>query len=241
MLGGGVGTPSGCSNGGCTPPFKAIHDLGKQSCIAPKKPYLCQLDFDQQLTFAQDFGHWTLQQWAQIIWMDESSFKLGKKSDQVRVWRTTQEKYITKGPLVFLDGTQTAAMFIEQVYKPHLRPFYNYMVNAPYIRTHNCIAMMEDGTPIHTAQISKKWRATNQIDKLPWPAHSPDLNPIENVWKVLKTCVTKHNQPRKMDELHAAIQSAWDDLSPAFFEKLLIGMHKRLEAVVESNGGLTRW
>ncbi|MBW0568654.1 hypothetical protein O181_108369 [Austropuccinia psidii MF-1] len=90
----------------------------------------------------------------------------------------------TKGPLVFLDGTQTAARFIKQVYEPHLRPFYNHMVNAPYIRTCDCIAMMEDGVPIHTTQISNKWQAANQIDKLPWPAHSPDLNPIENVWKV---------------------------------------------------------
>ncbi|MBW0473414.1 hypothetical protein O181_013129 [Austropuccinia psidii MF-1] len=114
------------------------------------------------------------------------------------------------------------------------------MVNAPYIRTRDRIAMMEDGAPIHTARISNEWRATNHIDKLPWPAHSPDLNPIENVWKVLKTRVTKHHQPRTMEELCAAIQSAWDDLSPAFFEKLLIGMHKQLEAVIESHGGPTR-
>ncbi|MBW0589875.1 hypothetical protein O181_129590 [Austropuccinia psidii MF-1] len=132
-------------------------------------------------------------------------------------------------------------MFIQQVYKPHLQPFYNHMVNAPYIRTCNCIVMMEDGAPIHTAQISNKWQATNQIDKLPWPAHSPDLNLIENVWKVLKTRVTKHHQPCTMDKLRAAIQSTWDDLSPTFFEKLLISMHKRMEAVVESNGGPTRW
>ncbi|MBW0590291.1 hypothetical protein O181_130006 [Austropuccinia psidii MF-1] len=132
----------------------------------------------------------------------------------------------TKGPLVFLEGTQTAEMFIQQVYEPHLQPFYNYMVNAPYIRTRDHIAMMEDGAPIHTAQISNEWQAINQIDKLPWPAHSPDLNPIENVRKALKTWVTKQHQPRTMDKLRAAIQSAWDDLSPAFFKKLLIGMQK---------------
>ncbi|MBW0578639.1 hypothetical protein O181_118354 [Austropuccinia psidii MF-1] len=144
---------------------KAIHDLGKQSCIAPKKPYLRQLDFNRRLTFAQEFGHWTIQQWARIIWTNESSFELGKKSDQVRVWRMPQEKYMlenlqvnhcsgqrsimvwgafigsTKGPLVFLDGTQTAGTFIEQVYEPHLRPFYNFMVNAPYIRTHRQVAL----------------------------------------------------------------------------------------------------
>ncbi|MBW0494642.1 hypothetical protein O181_034357 [Austropuccinia psidii MF-1] len=154
---------------------KAIHDLGKWSCIAHKKPYLRQLDFDQRLTFAQQFGHWNLESWAHIIWTDELSFKLGKKADQVRVWQTPQAKYLlqnlqvnhclgrrslmvwgafigsTKGPLVFLDGTQMAETFIQQVYKPHLRPFYNYMVTAPYIRTCDCIAMMEDGAPIHTA------------------------------------------------------------------------------------------
>ncbi|MBW0581935.1 hypothetical protein O181_121650 [Austropuccinia psidii MF-1] len=78
----------------------------------------------------------------------------------------------TKEPLVFLDGTQTASTFIEKVYEPHLQSFYNYIVNAPYIRTRDCIAMMEDGAPIHMAQTSNKWRAANQIDKLPWPPQS---------------------------------------------------------------------
>ncbi|MBW0483605.1 hypothetical protein O181_023320 [Austropuccinia psidii MF-1] len=143
----------------------------------------------------------------------------------------------TKGPLVFLDSTQTAATFVQKLNGPHWQLFYNYMVKEPYIRTCNCIALMEDGASIHTAQIFNKWWATNQIKKLPWPAHSPDLNLIENVWKVLKTHVTKHHQPCTMDELHSAIKSAWDDLSPTFFEKLLIGIHKPMEEVVESHGG----
>ncbi|MBW0527564.1 hypothetical protein O181_067279 [Austropuccinia psidii MF-1] len=129
----------------------------------------------------------------------------------------------TKSPLVFLDGTQIAVTFIQQLYEPHLCPLYNYVVHAPYI------------------QISNKQPATNQINKLPWPTHSPDLTPIANVWKVLKTCVTKHHQPCTLDKLHMAIQSTWDDVSPTFFEKLLIGMHKRMEAVIESNGGSTTW
>ncbi|MBW0584921.1 hypothetical protein O181_124636 [Austropuccinia psidii MF-1] len=93
----------------------------------------------------------------------------------------------TKGPLGFLDGNQTAKSFIQQVYNPHLCPFYDYMVDAPYIRTQERIAMMEDGAPIHIARISNEWHARNQIDKLPWTAHSPNLNPIENVWKTIKT------------------------------------------------------
>ncbi|MBW0472978.1 hypothetical protein O181_012693 [Austropuccinia psidii MF-1] len=122
----------------------------------------------------------------------------------------------TKGPLVFLDGNQTAELLIQQVYKPHLCLFYDFMVDAPYICSQERIAMMEDGVPIHTARISNEWHARNRIDKLPWPAHLPDLNPIKNMWKTIKTRVNKHHQPHTMDELRAAIQMAWNELSPTF-------------------------
>ncbi|MBW0588593.1 hypothetical protein O181_128308 [Austropuccinia psidii MF-1] len=147
----------------------------------------------------------------------------------------------TKWPLVFLDGNQTAEWFVQQVYKPHLQPFYDYMVDAPYIRNRERIAMMEDGVPIHTARISNEWQARNQIDKLPWPAHLPNLNPIKNVWKTIKTQVSKHHQPHTMDKLRAAIQMAWNKISPHFFDKLLLGMHDCMQAVITANGGPTRW
>ncbi|MBW0587082.1 hypothetical protein O181_126797, partial [Austropuccinia psidii MF-1] len=99
---------------------------------------------------------------------------------------------------------------------------------------------MEDRVPIHTARISNEWRARNQIDKLPWPAHSPNLNPIENVWKTSKTQVSKHHQPHTMDKLQATIQMAWKELSPSFFDKLLLGMHNCMQAVISANGGPTR-
>ncbi|MBW0486258.1 hypothetical protein O181_025973 [Austropuccinia psidii MF-1] len=64
-----------------------IHKLGKQSCIAPKKPYL------RRLAFAHAHHQWTINNWARVIWMDDSAFELGKKVDQVHVWRTPQEKW----------------------------------------------------------------------------------------------------------------------------------------------------
>ncbi|MBW0581121.1 hypothetical protein O181_120836 [Austropuccinia psidii MF-1] len=197
--------------------------------------------------------------------MDKSSFELGKKCDQVRVWRTMQEKHILKnlqvnhqlgqqfimvwgafigrkkGPLVLLDGNQTSKSFIQQVYGPQLRPFYDYMVDTPYIHTQERIAMMEDGAPIHTARISNKWRARNQIDKLPWRAHLPNLNPIENVWKTIKTRVSKHHQCHTMDKLRATIQMAWNKLSPTFFNKILLGMHDCMQEAISANGRPTRW
>ncbi|MBW0481460.1 hypothetical protein O181_021175 [Austropuccinia psidii MF-1] len=67
---------------------REIHKLGKHSCIAPRKPYLRPQDFQQCLAFTQAHHHW-----AQVIWTDELAFELGKKVDQVQVWRTPQEKW----------------------------------------------------------------------------------------------------------------------------------------------------
>ncbi|MBW0566030.1 hypothetical protein O181_105745 [Austropuccinia psidii MF-1] len=101
----------------------------------------------------------------------------------------------TKGPLVFLNGPLNAAEFIEQVYDPALLPFINQMADAGYIQGRQNITMMEDGAPINTARLSNEWLQENAIAKLPWPAHSPDLNPVENVWRKMKSRVIKHYNP----------------------------------------------
>ncbi|MBW0462976.1 hypothetical protein O181_002691 [Austropuccinia psidii MF-1] len=100
----------------------------------------------------------------------------------------------TKGPL-------NAAAFIEQVYDPAPLLFFNQMANAPYIECRQNIAMMEDRASIHTALLSNEWRKANAIAKLPWPAHSLDLNPIENFWCKMKSHVIKHYNPHTIAKL----------------------------------------
>ena len=50
------------------------------------------------------------------------------------------------------------------------------------------------------SRTAHKWRADNQITLLPWPSQSPDLNPIENIWTVLKANVGNH-KPTSTKEL----------------------------------------
>ncbi|MBW0503241.1 hypothetical protein O181_042956 [Austropuccinia psidii MF-1] len=117
-----------------------------------------------------------------------------------------------RSTIVFLDGCMNLQEMVQQVYHPALRPFIKKMEKAPWIQGQHCLLLKEDNTPIHTAAFSNQWHKQNRILKMEWPAQSPDLNPIENIWKSMKSQISKLYQPQMLDGLKHAIQASWDDL-----------------------------
>ena len=102
--------------------------------------------------------------------------------------------------------------------------------------------LMEDGAPGHMAKATQAVHEEYGIPKLVWPAQSPDLNPIENVWSVIKTRVNSIKpRPTEKDDVKAAVIQVWDALGSKYIQKLVDSMPERLKAVREANGGHTRW
>ena len=65
--------------------------------------------------------------------------------------------------------------------------------------------LQEDNDPKHTSGKAQEWRDNNQVNRISWPSQSPDLNPMENVWAVLKANVGNH-QPISTKDLITIIK-----------------------------------
>lgn len=99
--------------------------------------------------------------------------------------------------------------------------------------------LLMDNAPAHTAQVTQQHIASNNINVLPdWPANSPDLNPIENVWGIIKQQVYRHRY-NSLAQLKAAVEAAWDAIALHTLQNLMGNMPRRLQRVVARNGGYT--
>ncbi len=69
----------------------------------------------------------------------------------------------------------------------------------------------QDLAPAHTAKGTKSWFNDHDVTVLDWPANSPDLNPIENLWGIIKKKM-RDTRPNNADDLKAAIKATWASL-----------------------------
>jgi len=99
----------------------------------------------------------------------------------------------------------------------------------------------QDGAPCHTARKVSKWFKDNGIEVLEWPGQSPDMNPIENLWRLLKIKVAQKHA-KSLDDLQAIIKTVWcTEVSQELCLNLVHSMPARMQAVIKSKGAHTKY
>ena len=75
---------------------------------------------------------------------------------------------------------------------------------------------------------------------LDWPSQSPDLNPIENLWKELNF-KAKSRSVKTEDELYEELLKEWNSLDPKYLQKIVDSIPNRCQAVIKNNGMPTKY
>jgi hypothetical protein len=213
-----------------------------------------------RLEFAKAHEKWTNGDWAKVIFADEASFEIGKRVGQVRVWRRPNEKYLlpclapsftsgrssvmvwgaitatTRSPLIQLPkGERSGADFVRNVYDACLGDFWPGHPDSANM------TLLEDGAPVHRCRVTSEWRNAKGLQKLKWPANSPDLNPIENLWYLIKAKVEAAPRAHTPDEMFTMVKGEWEKCTQTYIASLIGSMPERVAAVIAAKGGSTRW
>lgn len=211
-----------------------------------------------RLTWARQHQRWRLADWRRVLFSDESRICLDRPDRRRRVWRRRGERYAdacvregnrwggasvmiwgavstaTRTPLVVIDGTLTSQRYIDTILRP---------VVLPHLRAHGDVTVFQqDNARPHSARLTRDFLDGQQVDVMPWPAYSPDLSPIEHVWDILKTAVSRRRPaPQNRQQLIAAVQEEWERIPQHRITRLVQSMRRRCTACVRANGGHTRY
>lgn len=226
-----------------------------------RRPAVCvpltRLHIRSRLQWSQQHRNWTLNEWRNVMFTDESRFSLHNDSRRAIVWRERGTRFnptniVERYPFggggvlvwggimfngrtdlhVFAGGTVTAQRYRDEVLEPYVRLFRG--AAGPHF------IFMDDNARPHRAHLVDEFLEREDIHRMDWPARSPDINPIEHAWDALgRRVAARQPPPRTIPDLRNALHEEWGQLPVELLNHLIESMPRRCEVCVAMRGNHT--
>ena len=108
-----------------------------------------------------------------------------------------------KTNLIVVQGNLNAQGYIDQILQPEA---------VPFLQRHGPAILMHDNARPHVARICRQFLNRNNVNVLPWPAVSPDMNPIEHIWDYLGRNVRATGNVHNFRYLENALIQEWNNM-----------------------------
>lgn len=213
----------------------------------------------RRLNWARNHRRWRLAQWRNVLFTDEARFCVDSNDRRDHVYRRRRERFADacvrqrdrwggvstmvwggvhssgKTDIVFFKTARGRGLNAQSYVVNVLRP-----VVLPYVRARPGMILQQDNARPHTARHTPQFLNQQNVNVLPWPALSPDINPMEHVWDYMERRIRQQNVHNRQG-LQRAILQEWNNLPLRFIRKLISSMPRRCRALEDARGGHTRY
>ncbi|GFT23435.1 transposable element Tcb2 transposase [Trichonephila clavipes] len=204
--------------------------------------------------WCREHRNWRDNEWGRVLFTYESRFSLSSDSHRILIWRERgsrnhpsniieRDRYGGRGVLVwggimlgsrtdlhiFDAGSVNGTRYCNEIYLPHVRLFRGAM-GLQFL-------FMDDNAPCHRTVAAEQLLESEDIERMDWPARSPDLNPIEHVWDFLgRRLADRTLPPVTIRELRLALQDEWTAMPHQLIDTLILSMGRRCETCLAVRG-----
>ena len=185
--------------------------------------------------------------WSRVVFTDESRMQFYSNVRKMLVKSHKKPVVETKkfGPALMLWGGismrgQTPLAICRGTIgsDEYIQTLDSYLIPTMQTLYPDGYCLQQDNASCHVSRKTKEYLANQGIAVLSWPAQSPDLNVIENVWGLIKTKLASVMRTT-VEDWEQRIMAIWDEFSHDYMKSLVESMPRRLQQCIERNGGHT--
>jgi len=238
-----------------------LKKAGLPARVARKKPLLSLKNRKGRYEWAKNHLDLIEEDWQKVVYSDETPLTLfqwaGKQYVRRRPGEEFKDECLTPtvkqgggkiqvwgcfswqgpGPLYRVKGLMDGAQY-RQILKTHMAPYLK-----KYEEEMKCeVVFQHDNDPKHTSKVVKRYLENKHIVVLDWPSQSPDMNPIEHAWKILKERIhARANKASSLDEVFEIAKEEWNNIPLEVFRDLIQSMPRRVKALHTARGKHTKY